>query len=232
MAEITYPAMIFAAGFGTRMRHLTKHQPKPMIPVAGRPLIDHALDLAREVTPPVIVANSHYKSDVLADHLAGSEVVISHEDPQILDTGGGLRHALPLLGTHSGPVYTVNPDVVWRGPNPLRLLREAWDPTRMDALLTCIPMSRTVGRSGDGDFHTDEKGRLHRGGNLVYGGVQLLRTNRLAEIDETVFSLNTLWDLMAAEGRLFALEYPGHWCDVGTPEGIPLAEDLIAQDEI
>lgn len=93
-------------------------------------------------------------------------------------------------------------------------------------------MSRTVGRSGDGDFYTDEKGRLHRGGNLVYGGVQLLRTNRLAEIDETVFSLNTLWDLMAAEGRLFALEYPGHWCDVGTPEGIPLAEDLIAQDEI
>lgn len=232
MAEITYPAMIFAAGFGTRMRHLTKHQPKPMIPVAGRPLIDHALDLAREVTPPVIVANSHYKSDVLADHLASTEVVISHEDPQILDTGGGLRHALPLLGTHSGPAYTVNPDVVWRGPNPLRLLRDAWDPARMDALLTCIPMSRTVGRNGNGDFHTDEEGRLHRGGNLVYGGVQLLRTNRLAEIDETVFSLNTLWDLMAAEGRLFALEYPGHWCDVGTPEGIPLAEDLIAQDEI
>ncbi|UWR78244.1 nucleotidyltransferase family protein [Phaeobacter inhibens] len=224
--------MIFAAGFGTRMRHLTKHQPKPMIPVAGRPLIDHALDLAREITPPVIVANSHYKSDVLADHLAGSEVVISHEDPQILDTGGGLRHALPLLGTHSGPVYTVNPDVVWRGPNPLRLLRDAWDPACMDALLTCIPMSRTVGCSGDGDFHKDEEGRLHRGGNLVYGGVQLLRTNRLAEIDETVFSLNTLWDLMAAKGRLFALEYPGHWCDVGTPEGIPLAEDLIAQDEI
>ncbi|MFV1439874.1 MULTISPECIES: nucleotidyltransferase family protein [unclassified Phaeobacter] len=224
--------MIFAAGFGTRMRHLTADQPKPMIPVAGRPLIDRALDMAREVAPTVIVANSHYKGDILARHLADSEVVISPEQPQILDTGGGLRQALPLLGAPDGPVYTVNPDVVWRGPNPLRLLRAAWDPERMDALLACIPIARTIGRSGGGDFHTDGDGRLQRGGDLVYGGVQLLRTNRLAEIEETVFSLNTLWDLMAQEDRLFALEYPGHWCDVGTPEGIPLAEELIAQDEI
>ncbi|MFV1462480.1 MULTISPECIES: nucleotidyltransferase family protein [unclassified Phaeobacter] len=224
--------MIFAAGFGTRMRHLTADQPKPMIPVAGRPLIDRALDMAREVAPMVIVANSHYKGDILARHLADSEVVISPEQPQILDTGGGLRQALPLLGAPDGPVYTVNPDVVWRGPNPLRLLRAAWDPERMDALLACIPIARTIGRSGGGDFHTDGDGRLQRGGDLVYGGVQLLRTNRLAEIEETVFSLNTLWDLMAQEDRLFALEYPGHWCDVGTPEGIPLAEELIAQDEI
>ncbi|MFV1636861.1 MULTISPECIES: nucleotidyltransferase family protein [Phaeobacter] len=224
--------MIFAAGFGTRMRHLTADQPKPMIPVAGRPLIDRALDMAREVAPTVIVANSHYKGDILARHLADSEVVISPEQPQILDTGGGLRQALPLLGAPDGPVYTVNPDVVWRGPNPLRVLRAAWDPERMDALLACIPIARTIGRSGGGDFHTDGDGRLQRGGDLVYGGVQLLRTNRLAEIEETVFSLNTLWDLMAQEDRLFALEYPGHWCDVGTPEGIPLAEELIAQDEI
>ncbi|MFV1494448.1 nucleotidyltransferase family protein [Phaeobacter sp. JH18-32] len=224
--------MIFAAGFGTRMRHLTADQPKPMIPVAGRPLIDRALDMAREVAPTVIVANSHYKGDILARHLADSEVVISPEQPQILDTGGGLRQALPLLGAPDGPVYTVNPDVVWRGPNPLRVLRSAWDPERMDALLACIPIARTIGRSGGGDFHTDGDGRLQRGGDLVYGGVQLLRTNRLAEIEETVFSLNTLWDLMAQEDRLFALEYPGHWCDVGTPEGIPLAEELIAQDEI
>ncbi|MEK0165092.1 nucleotidyltransferase family protein [Phaeobacter sp. A36a-5a] len=224
--------MIFAAGFGTRMRHLTADQPKPMIPVAGRPLIDRALDMAREVAPTVIVANSHYKGDILARHLADSEVVISPEQPQILDTGGGLRQALPLLGAPDGPVYTVNPDVVWRRPNPLRLLRAAWDPERMDALLACIPIARTIGRSGGGDFHTDGDGRLQRGGDLVYGGVQLLRTNRLAEIEETVFSLNTLWDLMAQEDRLFALEYPGHWCDVGTPEGIPLAEELIAQDEI
>ncbi|MFV1591742.1 nucleotidyltransferase family protein [Phaeobacter sp. JH20_36] len=224
--------MIFAAGFGTRMRHLTADQPKPMIPVAGRPLIDRALDMAREVAPTVIVANSHYKGDILARHLADSEVVISPEQPQILDTGGGLQQALPLLGAPDGPVYTVNPDVVWRGPNPLHLLRAAWNPERMDALLACIPIARTIGRIGVGDFHTDGDGRLQRGGDLVYGGVQLLRTNRLAEIEETVFSLNTLWDLMAQEDRLFALEYPGHWCDVGTPEGIPLAEELIAQDEI
>ncbi|MFS4581656.1 nucleotidyltransferase family protein [Phaeobacter sp. C3_T13_0] len=224
--------MIFAAGLGTRMRHLTQHQPKPMIPVAGRPLIDRALDLARGIKPPVIVANTHYKSTVLHRHLANSEVVISHEQPKILDTGGGLRQALPLLGTNAGPVYTMNPDVIWRGLNPLSLLQKAWDPARMDALLTCIPIGRSIGRVGGGDFHTDEEGRLHRTGDLVYGGVQLLRTDRLAEIEKTAFSLNALWDLMAHDNRLFALEYPGHWCDVGTPEGIPLAEELITRHEI
>ncbi|WP_072506545.1 nucleotidyltransferase family protein [Phaeobacter porticola] len=224
--------MIFAAGFGTRMRHLTQTQPKPMIPVSGRPLIDRALDMARAVDPSRIVINTHYKAEVLAQYLADTNVQLSHEAPDILDTGGGLRQALPLLGTDAGPVFTMNPDVVWAGPNPLSLLMRAWDPDRMDALLACIPIGRTIGRSGGGDFHTDAFGRIGRGGDLVYGGVQLLRTDRLATVAEPVFSLNLLWDQMAQNQRLFALEYHGHWCDVGTPEGIPLAEELIARHEI
>lgn len=222
--------MLFAAGYGTRMKALTQTCPKPMIPVAGRPLIDHTLDLARAIEPQQIVANLHYLPEVLATHLSPKGVLLSHESPQVLDTGGGLRHALPLLG--NDPVFTANTDVIWKGANPFRVALSAWDPTRMDALLVCIPSAHCHGRKGSGDFSRDVQGRLSRGGDLVYGGVQILKTSGLAGIKEDVFSLNTLWNQMAKDDRLFAVEYPGHWCDVGHPEGITIAEDLIANDPV
>lgn len=222
--------MLFAAGFGTRMKALTKTCPKPMVPVAGRPLIDHTLDLALALEPPSIIANLHYLPEVLAAHLAPKGVKLSHESPRVLDTGGGLRHALPLLG--ADPVFTANTDVIWKGANPFQVALDAWDPARMDALLVCIPSASCHGRKGPGDFSRDPQGRLHRGGDLVYGGVQILKTDDLAMIEEEVFSLNLLWNQMAQNERLFAVEYPGHWCDVGHPEGIALAEDLIANDVV
>lgn len=222
--------MLFAAGFGTRMRELTRDKPKPMIEVDGRPLITHALDLAQEMQPTRIVANLHYRPEPLRRLLEPENVQISLEQPEILDTGGGLRHALPLLG--DGPVFTMNTDAIWKGPNPLQTALDAWDPTRMDALLVCVPLARAVGRLGGGDFACDAEGRISRGGDLVYGGVQILKTQALHQIPETAFSLNVLWTRMAAEDRLYGVEYPGHWCDVGHPEGITLAEDLIAQDDV
>lgn len=222
--------MLFAAGFGTRMRELTRDKPKPMIEVAGKPLIAHALDLAKAVEPARIAANLHYKPDPLVAFLEPENVLLSHEAPAILDTGGGLRHALPLLG--AGPVLTMNTDAIWKGPNPLQLALDAWKPERMDALLVCVPTERTVGRTGGGDFSADTAGRISRGGNLVYGGVQILKTDGLHQVEEQVFSLNVLWNKMAADNRLFALEYPGRWCDVGHPEGITLAEELIAADDV
>lgn len=218
--------LLFAAGFGTRMGALTADRPKPMIEVAGRPLIDHALDLARAINPPRIVSNLHYKPQILADHLAAQNVITTLEWPQILETGGGLRNALPLLG--SDPVITLNPDVVWNGPNPLDLLMKAWDPDRMDALLVCLPPEAARGRVGAGDFDTDQAGALTRGTAVIYGGAQMLKTDGLADIPETAFSLNVLWDQMIASGRLYGVTYPGTWCDVGRPEGIALAEALIA----
>ncbi|WP_241480945.1 nucleotidyltransferase family protein [Leisingera sp. ANG-M6] len=222
--------MLFAAGFGTRMRELTRDKPKPMIEVSGRPLIAHALELAQAVQPVRIAANVHYKPEPLKAFLEPENVLISHEMPEILDTGGGLRHALPMLG--GGPVFTMNTDAIWKGPNPLQLAQKAWDPDRMDALLVCVPLANAIGRSGQGDFSADAEGRISRGGNLVYGGVQILKTQGLQDVEEQVFSLNVLWNRMAAAGRLFALEYPGRWCDVGHPEGIKLAEDLIAADDV
>lgn len=226
MINTPQAAMLFAAGFGTRMGELTKDRPKPLIEVAGRPLIDHALDLVDAMRPLRVVANLHYRADQLAEYLSPKDVLLSREEPRILETGGGLRAALPLLGP--GPVFTLNSDAIWAGPNALQMLRNHWDPDKMDALLMCIPSARTIGHSGTGDFRQDDSGRIIRGGDLIYGGAQVLKTDGLYDIAEDVFSLNLLWDRMMNARRLYALVYPGHWCDVGRPEGIALAEGLIA----
>lgn len=225
---MSLPVLLFAAGFGTRMKHLTANRPKPMVEVAGRPLIDHALALAQDIEPPVIAANLHYLPDVLLAHLAPLGVHTLVEQPRILETGGGLRNALPVLG--SGPVITMNTDAIWRGPNPLGLLLEAWDPARMDALLMGVPPESAFEHSGAGDFTLSPDGTLARGAGVVYGGVQIIKTDLLAQIPDEVFSLNLVWDRMLCTGRLHGLRYPGKWCDVGHPGGIATAEALLTAD--
>lgn len=216
-------AMVFAAGKGTRMGELTKDRPKPMVHVAGQPLIDHALALTDGLADPVVV-NTHYLAGSLTTHLAGRTVTTLHE-PDLLETGGGLRNALPILGTN--PVFTLNSDAVWTGANPLLTLTNAWDPDQMDALLLLVPADRATGHAKGGDFAMDGAGRLSRGGDLVYTGAQITKTGGLAAIPEAAFSLNRLWDEMQPKGRLFGVLHTGGWCDVGTPEGITLAEQML-----
>jgi MurNAc alpha-1-phosphate uridylyltransferase len=216
--------MLFAAGFGTRMGPLTRDRPKPLIEVAGRTLLDHALALTEGL--PTRVVNTHYLGDRIAEHLAGSDVLISHESPEILDTGGGLKQALPRLGT--GPVFTLNTDAVWAGPNPLDLLQAAWDPADMDALLLCVPLHRAHGRTGGGDFTLDAAGSLHWGGDMVYTGAQIVATRGLDSIAERAFSLHRLWNAALEAGRFRGVVYPGAWCDVGHPAGIAEAEAMLA----
>lgn len=217
--------MIFAAGFGTRMRPLTDTMPKPLIPVGGRPLVDHTLDLVKAVQPDRVVMNAHYRAPQLVDHMAGHPIKVLIETPQILDTGGGLRNALPDLG--DGPVWTTNSDAIWDGPNPLAFVAERWDPDIMDALLVCVPLARSIGRDRGGDFAMDEDGRLSRGDDYVYGGVQILKPDGLHDIAEESFSLNVIWNQMQDRGRLFGCVYPGRWADVGHPAGIAMAESLL-----
>lgn len=219
------PLMLFAAGLGTRMRPLTDSRPKPLIEVGGQTLLDRALDLARDGGAGPVVVNTHYLGQMIAEHLSGQDVAISDESDLILETGGGLRKALPLLG--QGPVLTLNPDVIWTGQNPIAALRAAWDPARMDALLMLVPLAQARGRVGGGDFSIDAEGRISRRGDLIYAGAHMLNPDRLAGVAEDVFSLNLLWDRLIAEGRAFGVMHPGQWCDLGRPETIPLAEAML-----
>lgn len=232
MPTYPFPLMLFAAGFGTRMKALTSDRPKPLIPVAGRALIDHALDVARTADVGRIVVNTHYRADQMAAHLAGRGVTISHEAGRILETGGGLKAALPLLGP--GPVAILNSDGIWTGPNPLKALAADWDGARMEALLLLLPLHRTRAHGPKGDFCIDTEGRLSRGTggeDHVYIGAQIIAPDRVGAFPDDVFSLNRVWDQMIAAGTLFGVRHPGDWCDVGHPEGIAEAERLLHDAE-
>lgn len=220
--------MIFAAGLGTRMGALTRDRPKGLIEVAGRPLVDHALALVRGAGVPRVVVNTHAHAAMLQAHLAAVApgALVSHE-PELLETGGGLRRALPLLGT--SPVFTLNADMVWSGPNPLTALAAAWDAGRMGALLCLVPREAALGHEGPGDFFRAGDGRLTRRGaaaaaDLVYAGAQIIDTAMLAEMPAGPFSLNLVWDRMLTMGRVFGVVHAGGWADVGTPEGLARAE--------
>ena len=222
----TFPLMIFAAGFGTRMRHLTADRPKPLVPVLGQPLLDRALALGQAAGCAPVVVNTHYRGQMIADHLAGREVMVSHE-PEILETGGGMKRAAPLLG----PVaMTLNPDAVWRGGNPLQALQAAWDPDRMDALLLVQDLDHVKGRGGKSDFVMDGEGRLTRAEGrpgVLYLGAQIIRTAPVVAWPEDVFSLYAVWVSLIRSGRCYGLPYDGQWCDVGSPEGLAEAEAML-----
>jgi MurNAc alpha-1-phosphate uridylyltransferase len=144
-----------------------------------------------------------------------------------LETGGGLRAALPFLG--DGPVFTLNSDAVWTGPNPLTTLRNAWT-MGMGALLLLAPASQTRGHAGQGDFTLGPDGRIARAkgaAGLIYLGAQILQPQGLHDVAQKSFSLNLFWDRLIAEGRAFGVVHPGAWCDVGRPEGIATAEAML-----
>jgi N-acetyl-alpha-D-muramate 1-phosphate uridylyltransferase len=218
--------MLFAAGFGTRMGALTADRPKPMIPVAGRPLIDHALDLATGAGVPRVVVNLHYRGEQIAAHLAGRNIALSWERTEILDTGGGLRQALPLLGP--GPVHTLNSDAIFTGANPLTELADRWDGTRMGALLLLLPAER-------GDFRMDDAGHLIRAPGVPgyrYLGAQIMDPAGVEAVSQKAFSLNLVWDRLISEGRAFGLVHDGGWCDVGYPAGIAEAEAMLRAADV
>lgn len=221
---MTLPIMLFAAGKGTRMGLLTQHQPKPLVKVAGKPLINYALEIAQEAHTSPIVVNLHYKAEMLRTHLKDTAAVFSDETGALLETGGGLRNALPLLKT--SPALTMNTDAVWQGPNPVQVLLDAWQP-HMEALLLLVERPNVVGHSGQGDFAMGRDQRIRRAPEMIYTGVQIIRTDVLSEIAQDVFSMNAAWDIIAGRSRLYGAVYDGQWCDVGQPESIPLAEAML-----
>lgn len=216
--------MIFTAGKGTRMLPLTLETPKPMIKVNGLHLAEYAFTLAQEEDLNVVM-NLHHLPQSIRAFFEPKSVLFSDEQNALLETGGGLRAAKHLLD--SDPVYTLNSDTVWRGKNPLSLLKRAWDPAKMDALLMLLPSSHVFGRKGGGDFSINDAGQISRGGPLLYSGAQIIRTHRLHEIESIAFSLNQYWDLLLKDQKVFGMTYPGDWCDVGQIESIAVAESFL-----
>jgi len=235
-AEVPKTAMIMAAGLGKRMRPLTATKPKPLIEVAGKPLLDHVLDHLRTAGVRKVVVNVHYLADSVEAHLAnvarGLEVVFSDERDQLLETGGGLIKAAPLID--ADPFLAVNSDNFWvDGPaDTLKLLASHWDDERMDALLLLVPLARAENHRGMGDFHMDRAGRLRRRDRsrvapFVFTGIQMLSKRLLRDAPEGPFSTNILWNRAIEEGRCFGAVHQGLWVDVGTPKSIKMTETAL-----
>lgn len=228
-------AMIMAAGMGTRMRPLTDTMPKPLVPFAGKPLIDHVLDRLADAGIAEAVVNVHYLADMLEAHLASRRhprIIISDEREALLDTGGGTKKALPLLG--DDPIITFNSDSVWAdeiGSN-LANLMAAWDPERMDALLMIADAARTIGYVGRGDFQMDEEGLLARRdpsttAPYMFAGVQIIKPGLFADGPDGPFSTNLIWDRLIEKGRLFGHRMSGVWMHVGAPDDLAEAEAFL-----
>ena len=231
-------AMVMAAGLGKRMRPLTATRPKPLVQVAGKPLIDHVFERLQAAGIKRAVVNVHYLADTLEAHVtdrfAGIDVVISDERKMLMETGGGLVQARHLLG--DAPVLVVNSDNLWiDGPvDAIRLLASRWDDAKMDALLLMVPLARAHCHKGQGDFHLDGAGKITgrrkpgRPAPFVYTGVQILSPRVLRDWPEGPFSTMLFWERAIAAGRAFGVVHQGLWFDVGTPGAIAKTEGILA----
>lgn len=222
-------AMVLAAGLGTRFRAVAGDRPKPLVPVAGRALIDWNLDLLAKGGVERAVVNVHYKADQMEEHLAGvaaPRIALSDEREQLMETGGGLMQATPLLG--DGPVFCTNTDAILlhEEGGPVHRLREAWDDEHMDALLLLVPVPRTSGYQGDGDFYLGAEGELSwegAGDKHVFTGLQIIHPRLWAGETPEPQSTLVFWKRAMAEGRLYGLLHEGRWMHVGDPAGYDAA---------
>ncbi len=229
-------AMIMAAGLGKRMRPLTASQPKPMVRVAGKPLIDHALDRLAEAGVAKAVVNVHYLGDALEAHVKARKtptVTVSDEREALLETGGGMIKA-HRAGLFNDPFFCLNADNIWLdGPrNAFADLSDRWDADQMDALVMVVRHHNAYNFGGPGDFYLDPIGRVSRRkpGRIapyIYTGIQLVSHRLLRDAPEGAFSTNILWDRAIEEERLYGLVFTGKWYEVGTPQAIAPTEEAL-----
>ncbi|WP_435203856.1 nucleotidyltransferase family protein [Qipengyuania sp. 902] len=229
-------AMLMAAGLGKRMRPLTATTPKPLVRVAGKPLIDRALDRIEDAGIEKALVNVHYLADAIEAHVGPREapaISFSDEREQLLETGGGMVKA-QAAGQLPDPFFACNADSIWLdGPrNAFAELSARWDPEQMDALLLVVSHVRAFNFDGTGDFYMDAAGRLTRKqperiAPFIYTGIQVVSHRLLRDAPEGKFSTNILWDRAIGEGRLFGLAFTGEWYEVGTPQHIAPTEEAL-----
>jgi len=238
MIALPRTAMVLAAGLGTRLRPVTESIPKPLIEINGRTLLDHAIDRLALVGVERVVVNVHYKAAMVAAQLARRDhprIEISHE-PELLDTGGGVARALPLL---DDVFFVVNSDVFWLDykDRALQRLAAAFDPERMDAILLLQRTKTAVGYEGSGDYFLDPLGTPRRRGEreiapFIFGGLQLLHRRVFDAVAERRFSLNRIYDRAERAGRLHAIVHDGEWYHIGTPEGLATTRARLGSHRI
>ena len=229
-------AMLMAAGLGKRMRPLTATTPKPMVRVAGKPLIDRALDRVEDAGIAKAVVNVHYLAESIEAHIGARKapaVTFSDERAELLETGGGMVKA-NAVGLLPDPFFACNADSIWLdGPrNAFLDLSQAWNPDKMDALLLVVTHARAYNFDGTGDFYMDGAGRLSRKrpdriAPFIYTGIQLVSHRLLRDAPEGKFSTNILWDRAIAEDRLYGVAFTGQWYEVGTPQHIRPTEEAL-----
>lgn len=230
-------AMVMAAGLGKRMRPLSTTRPKPLVRVAGKPLIDYALDKLAEAGIARAVVNVHYMADQMVAYLKGRTaptVAISDETDALLETGGGLVRAMPLIAAET--FFCLNSDAIWLdGPrNAFAALSDAWDEDTMDALLLVVSHAQAFNYTGPGDFHLDPLGRISRRQQrrvapYIYTGIQIVSQRLLRDAPEGAFSTSVLWNRAMEQGRLFGLAHTGLWYEVGTPAMIAPTERALTE---
>ncbi len=230
-------AMVLAAGFGVRMRPLTDHMPKPLVRVAGQPLLDHVLDKLAGAGIGEAVVNVHYLPDQIIQHTASRtrpRVIISDERDVVLGTGGAVVKALPLLG--SEPFFHLNADTMWIDGvrSNLTRLAETFDPARMDILLLMAPTTNSIGYSGRGDYGMLPDGALrkrreHQVVPFVYAGAAIMSPSLFADAPSGEFSLTRMFDRANEQERLFGLRLDGVWMHVGTPDAVQAAEEAFLE---
>jgi N-acetyl-alpha-D-muramate 1-phosphate uridylyltransferase len=231
-------AMVLAAGFGTRMRPLTDRIPKPLVTLAGRTLLDHVLDRIAEAGIERAVVNVHHFAGQIEAHLmtrTSPKITISDESEAILETGGGVKKALPQFGGR--PFLVHNSDSVWLESHAnLRSLLSAWAPGQMSALLLLARRDSSIGYEARGDFHLDGLARLKRKvageeAPYIYAGVAILKPQLFEGIAERAFSLNAIFDRAISENGLYGAVLEGTWMHVGTPEALIEAESHLNEGQ-
>ena len=223
--------MVLAAGLGLRMRPLTNTLPKPLIPVAGKTMLERAFEHLKQVGMTRIVINTHYLASLVEERAKSlwPDVLISHEK-DLLETGGGIQKALPLLGEE--PFFTLNGDSIWTHPESLQEMEKLWDDAEMDALLLLIPKERAHGYEGRGDFFLSADGRIFRPDSessapYVYIGVQRVSPRLFHKAPEGAFSMNLLWNKALQQGRLYGHLHKGEWFHISTPQDLKKYEPMI-----
>jgi len=224
---VSFPktAMVMAAGYGKRLRPLTDTVPKPMVKVLGRPMIDVVLNRLVAAGVERVVINLHHLGEVIRDHLKTRKdlEILYSEEPEILETGGGTKKALPLLGPD--PFFTVNAKIIWLNgrEDALHRLANAWDDSRMDSLLLLQPTVTAIGYGGPGDFRLDPEGRVSRRREwevapFLYSGINITHPRLFDDSPDGAYSVNLLWDRAIEAGRLFGIRHDGEWYHVSTPQ--------------